>query len=64
MLRDLVARAEAAGEAPPERALLDVPEGLLKDLRTYSEDPAVLGATRRQVAQAVESLARRLGGGR
>jgi hypothetical protein len=63
VLRDLVTRCEATGQAPPEKALLEVPEGLLKDIRTYSEDPAVLYKTRQQVAEAIEDLQHSLGGG-
>jgi len=61
VLRDLVTRCEAEGKPVPEKALLDVPEGLLRDIRTYSEDPAVLYATRSQVAKAIEDVQERLG---
>ena len=41
------------------RGLCDVPEELLRDLRTYSEDPDVLYRTRRNVAEAIERVAPR-----
>jgi hypothetical protein len=62
LLRDLVSRVEADGASVPERALLGVPEPLLTDLRTYSEDPTVLYQTRAALADAIEGLSRRLGG--
>ena len=43
-------------KADETRRLCDVPEGLLRDLRQYSEDPEVLYRTRRNVAEAIERL--------
>jgi hypothetical protein len=60
VLQDLVTRCEAEGKPVPEKALLDVPETLLKDIRTYSEDPAVLYEARGKVARAIEDLQDRL----
>ncbi len=56
VLRDLVDRARQQGREPAEAKLLDVPEGLLKSITEYSEDPADLYGVRRQVAGAIERL--------
>ena len=61
ILQNEIAKARAAGVkdaalADAER-LLEIPEGIIRDLTHFSRDPAPLHAHRRRLAAAIERLA-------